>query len=90
MPTVTIPDATYHALAARAAALNTTVDGLAAMLLAEADTIDAMIDHEFHAECAAEEAADPSPVPTLEEVHAALSSIPGNLSDDIYAERDER
>jgi hypothetical protein len=30
------------------------------------------------------------PAPSLEEVRSALAKIPGNLSDDIRAERDSR
>ena len=55
---------------------------------------ESMIDWEYLAELEAEEAAeqaeDPFPIPTLEEVREALSSIPGNLTADIRAERDER
>ena len=52
--------------------------------------IERMLDTECHAACEAEFAADPSPVWSLAEVRAALSSIPGNLSDDIIADREER
>jgi hypothetical protein len=52
--------------------------------------IDEMIDWEYLAELEAEFAEDPSPIPSLEEVRAALSSIPGSLTADIRAERDER
>jgi hypothetical protein len=52
--------------------------------------IDALIDWEYLAELEAEFAADPTPIPSLEEVRAALSSIPGSLTADIRAERDER
>ena len=45
-----------------------------------------LLDTEFHAACARE--ADPSV--TLEAVRAALSSIPGSLTEDFIAERDER
>ncbi len=34
--------------------------------------------------------AGKGPKPTLEEVRRALSAIPGNLSDDIRAEREDR
>ena len=47
---------------------------------------DAYLDHEY---MAAIDAMD-EPEPTLEEVRAALATIPGNLSDDIRAERDAR
>ncbi|MBX9580691.1 MAG: hypothetical protein K2X87_10320 [Gemmataceae bacterium] len=52
--------------------------------------IDALIDHEYHAMIEAECAADPEPVPTLEEVRAALASIPGDMTADIIADREER
>ena len=52
--------------------------------------IDDMIDWEYLAELEAEFADDPTPIPSLEEVRAALSSIPGSLTADIRAERDER
>jgi hypothetical protein len=48
--------------------------------------IDRMIDLEFLAECA----NDASPEVTLAEVRAGLSTIPGNLTADFAAERDER
>ena len=51
------------------------------------DEIDSWIDHEFMDEVK-REVALMGPAPTLEEVRQALSTIPGNLSDDIRAERD--
>lgn len=48
--------------------------------------IGAMLDTDYHAECE----ADTSPEITLEEVRAALSSIPGTMTGDFLAERDER
>ncbi|MFN7934745.1 MAG: antitoxin family protein [Bryobacteraceae bacterium] len=50
------------------------------------DLLDELLDHEY---MAAIDAMD-EPEPTLEEVHAALSKIPGNLSDDVRAEREAR
>ena len=50
--------------------------------------LDDLIDWEYLAELEAEE--DPAPIPSLEEVRAALSSIPGTMTADIRAERDER
>ncbi len=90
MPTLTIPDAVHRQLAARAAEQNTTVDELAARLLA-AETnprtaVDRLFDAEYHAECE----ADTSPVPTLTEVRAILAKLPGSLSADIVADREER
>ena len=52
--------------------------------------IDRMLDTECHAECEAEFATDSSPVWSLEEVRAALASIPGNMSEEIIADREER
>jgi hypothetical protein len=52
--------------------------------------LDDLIDWEYHAELEAEEAADPTPPPTLEEVRAILSKIPGNLSAEIIADREDR
>ncbi|MBI4907118.1 MAG: antitoxin family protein [Acidobacteria bacterium] len=53
---------------------------------APGDIADAYLDHEY---MAAIDAMDET-APTLEEVRAALATIPGNLSDDIRAERDAR
>ncbi len=44
------------------------------------------LDREFHAACALE--ADPSI--TLEEVQRALAKIPGSMTADFIAERDDR
>ncbi len=90
MPTLSIPESTYRNLVLQAAKQNTTVDDLAARLLADTvadrDATDWMLDTEYHAECA----ANTTPVPTLEEVRAALAKIPGSISADIIAEREER
>ena len=56
----------------------------------EASDFDDVADHEYHAELEAEAVADDSPVPSLEEVRTMLTQIPGNLSADIIADRDER
>jgi predicted DNA-binding antitoxin AbrB/MazE fold protein len=50
------------------------------------DSIDAWLDHEYMASVEAIQESEP----TLEEVRLILSKIPGNLSDDIRAERDSR
>jgi hypothetical protein len=50
------------------------------------DRADAWPDHEYMASVDAIQ----EPEPTLEEVRRILSKIPGNLSDDIRAERDSR
>ena len=47
---------------------------------------DAWLDHEYMATVDAIDEAEPS----LEAVRAALAEIPGNLSDDIRAERESR
>lgn len=88
MPTLSIPDAIHHRLAARAAELNTTVDELAARLLADgaAPRPDRVFDTEYEPECA----ADASPVPTLDEVRAILAKVPGSLAADAIADRDKR
>ncbi len=83
MPTLTIPDATFHALVDRATRQNTTVDDLAARLLGK-DSVP--IDADYHAECA----ADATPVPTLAEARAVAAKVPGSLAADLIAERDER
>jgi len=53
---------------------------------ASEDALAAWLDHEYLAQIEAIE----EPEPTLEEVRQALSKIPGNLSDDIRAEREAR
>jgi predicted DNA-binding antitoxin AbrB/MazE fold protein len=50
------------------------------------DRADAWLDHEYIDSVDAMQEAEP----TLEEVRRLLSRIPGNLSDDIRAERDYR
>ncbi|HYH68701.1 MAG TPA: hypothetical protein VD866_28670 [Urbifossiella sp.] len=90
MPTLTIPDDVHRELAARAAEQNTTADELAARILA-ADVLpmsasDRLFDAEYYAECA----ADTSPVPTLEEIRAITSKIPGSMAADIIADREDR
>ena len=90
MPNVSIPDATYRRLAARAAEQNTTVDDLAASLLsadgAARAAADRLLDSDYHAECA----ADPTPVPSLEEVRAVTAKLPGSLAAELIAGRDDR
>ncbi len=88
MPTLSIPDAIHHQLAARAAEQNTTAAELLAQLLAADLTSrpDCRFDTEYEAECA----ADTSPVPTLDEVRAILSKVPGSLAADVITDRDER
>lgn len=50
------------------------------------DLLADLLDHEY---MAAIDAKD-EPEPTLEEVREAFSTIPGNLSDDVRAEREAR
>ncbi len=90
MPTVTIPEALHAELAAKAAARNTTVDDLAAEMLAERVTPAGIPEEEIDTEYMAQCAADTSPIPTLEAVRAILSKLPGSLTADIIAGRDER
>lgn len=82
MPTLTIPDATYRQLEARAVEQNTTVEDLAALLLAD----EPLLDTEYLAECEAET----TPVPTMEEVLAITAKLPGSLAAGFIAEREER
>jgi hypothetical protein len=48
--------------------------------------LDRLIDSEYHADCE----ADTSPEVTLADVRTGLASIPGNMTADFTAERDER
>jgi len=48
--------------------------------------IDRLLDSDYHADCE----ADISPEVSLADVRARLASIPGNMSADFAAERDER
>jgi predicted DNA-binding antitoxin AbrB/MazE fold protein len=50
------------------------------------DPTEAWLDHEYMASLR----AVVEPEPTIEEVRAIMAKIPGNLSDDIRAERDSR
>jgi predicted DNA-binding antitoxin AbrB/MazE fold protein len=53
------------------------------------DPAEQWLDHEYM-EKVTQEVAAMGPAPSLEEVRRALSKIPGNLSDDIRAERESR
>jgi len=79
---LTIPDATYRQLETLAAEQNTTVDALAALLLAE----DPLLDLDYLDECTAET----TPVPTMAEVLAITARFSGSLAADLVAEREER
>ena len=48
--------------------------------------LDRLLDSDYHAECE----ADTSTEATLDEVRAGLASIPGDMTADFTAERDER
>jgi hypothetical protein len=54
----------------------------------EAAALDALIDHEFVAECESE--IEGKDIPTIEEVRRMLSKIPGSLAQEIIAEREDR
>ena len=56
------------------------------MVDAKPSKLDRHKDRDYHAECE----ADDGPVPTVEEVRAILSKIPGSLPTDISAEREDR
>ena len=55
-----------------------------------ASPIDDLIDWEYLAELEAEEAADPTPIPTIEEVREIMATIPGNMVAEIIADREDR
>jgi hypothetical protein len=50
--------------------------------------LDALIDHEFVAEC--EKEIEGKDIPTIEEVRQMLSKMPGSLAQEIIAEREDR
>ena len=54
----------------------------------EAAALDALIDHEFVADC--EREIEGKDIPTIEEVRQRLSRIPGSLAQEIIAEREDR
>ncbi|MEI7685623.1 MAG: hypothetical protein WCL32_11405 [Planctomycetota bacterium] len=53
---------------------------------AETVPIERMLDEEYHAQCEAEQSSRV----TLAEVRETLASIPGSMTADFIAERDER
>jgi hypothetical protein len=53
-----------------------------------APALDALIDHEFVAEC--EREIEGKDIPTIEDVRQMLSKIPGSLAQEIIAEREDR
>jgi hypothetical protein len=54
----------------------------------EAAALEALIDHEFVADC--EREIEGKDIPTIEEVRQMLSKIPGSLAQEIIAEREDR
>jgi hypothetical protein len=87
---VQLPDTVEQRLRAKATAQGKPVEELAAMLLTTvADSPRAVseewLDNEYHAECE----ADASPEVSLEEVRRILARIPGSMTADFIAERDE-
>ena len=59
---------------------------LVAITITDEVPLEPWIDAEYHAACARE--ADEGP--SLEEVRAALAKIPGTLTEDFIAEREDR
>ena len=97
--TIQLPEATERRLRDRAKAEHVSTDSLASNLLIGAidriepksgDLLDEWIDHEYHAECEALSKADESDEDNIEEVRRILSKIPGNWSDDIIVDREDR
>lgn len=86
-----IPPDKMNVLKEQASRTGTTPEQYALRLIMDAlsprkDPLDELLDHEYMSACAAE--ADPNV--TLESVRRALSKIPGTMTDDFIAERDER
>lgn len=80
-------------LRAKALTEGTPVEELAAKLLstfteptAAPEALESILDEDYHAECE----LDLSPDAPLDEVRTALGKIPGSLTADFLAERDER
>lgn len=95
--TIQLPPATERRLRERAKADRVSTDFLASNLLIGAidrielkssNLLDVWIDHEYHAEC--ERDAEDGDEDSLEEVRRILSKIPGKMSDDIIADREDR
>ncbi len=63
-------------------------DESALVRAARAETaVEDLIDDEFVSACAPRQG---EPVPTIEEVRAALAKIPGSLAEEIIADREDR
>ena len=90
--TVNLPAATVERLKERAARSGQSLEMYLETLLGNKTANvtplaeDEILDTDYLAECAKE--ADPSI--TLESVHESLSKIPGSMTQDFIAERDER
>lgn len=91
--TVQLDASAESRLRARAQLEGTPVEELAAKLLStftepmtSSDPLESMLDADYHAECE----LDPSFDAPLEDVRTALGTIPGSLTADFLAERDER
>jgi hypothetical protein len=50
-------------------------------------SVEALIDHEYVADCARDQGFD---VPGIDEVRKILAKIPGSLAEEIIAEREDR
>ena len=95
--TIQLPAATERRLRERAKAEGVSIDQLASSMLESISGIASSknqthginpdwIDYEYLAECE----ADKSPVVSMEEIRLQLSMIPGSMTADFIAERDER
>jgi hypothetical protein len=94
--TVQLPDETEQALREKAAASGVTLEVYLQRMAerearavagpAAADPADRLLDADYHAECE----ADTSPDVTLDDVRMALAKIPGSMTPDFIAERNER
>ena len=95
--TIDLPEKTEEILRERARKAGLSVGDMAARFLntiadhpLDSEDLMDLIDWEYHAAIEEECRNDPEPEPTLEEVRTILSKIPGNWSDDIIADREER
>lgn len=95
--TIELPEKTEEILRERAKKAGVSVGDMAVRFLnsfadhpLESDNLMDLIDWEYHSAIEEECRNDSEPEATLEEVRAILSKIPGNWSDDILADREER
>jgi len=87
---VQLPEAVVQRLRAKALVQGTPVEELAASLLISvtepvSTSSEDWLDQEYHAECEADQSSDVS----LEAVRTILAKIPGSMTADYIAERDE-